>query len=49
MNTKLTHIIEDLRQVYFRNQFENPDPYQKVFNEYDKYNNPEEDEEDHYK
>ena len=27
MNTKLTHIIEDLRQVYFRNQFDVPNPY----------------------
>jgi len=37
MNTKLTHIIDNLREHAIKKQFEEPEPYKKFFEEYDKY------------
>ena len=43
MNSKLTHIIEDLREVYFRKAFEEPYSDEKLFEDYN--NNDQSDDE----
>jgi hypothetical protein len=40
MNTKLTHIIEGLREQYIKRRFEEPEPYKKFFKEYGRNNHP---------
>ena len=44
MNTKLTHIIEKLREQHIQRLFEEPmQNDHKFFEEYDKYDQPDED------
>ena len=40
MNSKLTHIIEDLREVYFKRSFEEPYSNDKFFEDYNKHDQP---------
>jgi len=46
MNTKLTHIIEDLRQVYMKSHFELPGQPDPFWQEYEKHDRPDADEGD---
>jgi hypothetical protein len=43
MNSKLTHIIEDLREVYLRKSFEEPYSEDTFFEEYNKHDQPDDD------
>lgn len=46
MNTKLTHIIEDLREVYLKNKYDVRDDLDHFWKDYEKHDQPDEDDED---
>jgi hypothetical protein len=45
MNTKLTHIIENMREQYIKRKYDEPDDDLKFFDKYDRYDQPDTDDE----
>jgi len=47
MNTKLTHIIENMREQYIKRKYDEPDDDNlRFFDKYDKYDRPDNDNEE---